>query len=200
MLSDRDIKRALETGEIVIDPLDEDYLEEALGPASLDLRLGNEFVVFKTLHKPCIDPTKDAGENTERIVIDEDEEFVINPGELVLGVTYEWIEINSPEITGVLHGRSSLGRLGIQAHVEAGYVDPGWRGRLTLELVNFNPMPVKLRPGMRIVQIVFHRLSSAAERVYPEFSGKYYGDKRPAPSRLHLDFRDENEEGKGRES
>ncbi|WP_456436788.1 dCTP deaminase [Methanopyrus sp.] len=188
MLSDRDIKRALKEGDIVVKPLEEEYLEEALGPASLDLRLGNEFVVFKTLHKPCIDPTVDAGENTERVVIDEDEEFVINPGELVLAVTHEWIEINAPDITGVLHGRSSLGRLGIQAHVEAGYVDPGWRGRLTLELVNFNPMPVKLRPGMRVVQIVFHRLSSPAERTYAESSGKYYGDERPSPSKMHLDF------------
>ncbi|WP_456482492.1 dCTP deaminase [Methanopyrus sp.] len=188
MLSDRDIKRALEEGDIVVKPLEEEYLEEALGPASLDLRLGNEFVVFKTLHKPCIDPTVDAGENTERIVIDEDEEFVINPGELVLAITHEWIEINAPDITGVLHGRSSLGRLGIQAHVEAGYVDPGWRGRLTLELVNFNPMPVKLRPGMRVVQIVFHRLSSPAERTYAESSGKYHGDRRPSPSKMHLDF------------
>ncbi len=188
VLSDRDIKRALKEGDIVVKPLEEEYLEEALGPASLDLRLGNEFVVFKTLHKPCIDPTVDAGENTERVVIDEDEEFVINPGELVLAVTHEWIEINAPDITGVLHGRSSLGRLGIQAHVEAGYVDPGWRGRLTLELVNFNPMPVKLRPGMRVVQIVFHRLSSPAERTYAESSGKYHGDEKPSPSKMHLDF------------
>ncbi len=186
VLSDRDILRALEEGDIVIEPLDDEYLEEALGPASLDLRLGNEFVVFKTLHKPCIDPTVDASENTERVVLDDDDEFVINPGELVLASTLERVELNAPNITAVLHGRSSLGRLGIQVHVEAGYVDPGWKGRLTLELVNFNPMPVKLKPGMRVVQIVFHRLSSEPNCWY---DGKYQGDDGPAPSRLHLDFR-----------
>ncbi len=194
VLSDRDILKALERGDIVIEPLDDEYLEEALGPASLDLRLGNEFVVFKTLHKSCIDPTVDAAENTEKVVLSEDEEFVINPGELVLASTLERVELNAPDLTAVLHGRSSLGRLGIQVHVEAGYVDPGWRGRLTLELVNFNPMPVKLKPGMRVVQIVFHRLSSEPEGWY---EGKYLGDDGPAPSRLHLDFRGDEDGSEG---
>lgn len=106
--------------------------------------------------------------------IDGRRHFDIQPQEFVLACTEELIEIG-PGLLAILDGKSSLGRLGLQIHVSAGYIDPGWAGRVTLELVNHARRPIRLWAGMRIGQIRFERLSSPAERLYgDETLGSHY--------------------------
>jgi dUTPase len=85
---------------------------------------------------------------------------------------------------------SSLGRLGLLIHSTAGYVDPGWKGNLTLELSNVANLPIALYFGMKIGQISFFRMSSAVERPYgsPELGSKYQGQSEPTASAFHRDF------------
>ncbi|MCD6429237.1 dCTP deaminase [bacterium] len=188
ILSDRDIKKYIKEGKIKITP--KPNFEIQLGPASLDFRLGNEFRVFNHTTKPYIDP-KDAEtfhNLTELIKIQEDSPFVLQPGQFILGITLEEIEL--PDDVGArIEGRSSWGRLGIIVHSTAGYIDPGFKGRLTLEISNIGMLPILLYPGMRICQIAFETLSSPAEKPYPQKKdAKYFGDKNPQESRIHKDL------------
>ena len=94
------------------------------------------------------------------------------------------------DIVARLEGKSSLGRLGLLIHSTAGYVDPGWKGTLTLELSNVANLPIALYFGMRIGQISFFRMSSPVERPYgsPELGSKYQGQSEPTASAFHRDF------------
>ena len=188
ILSDRDIKKFLRQGKIQIKP--KPNLKIQLGPASLDFRLGEEFRVFNHNTKPFIDPRqKSSFENlTQRIKVSKGKAFVLQPSQFVLGATIE--EITLPLDMGArIEGRSSWGRLGIIVHSTAGYIDPGFKGRLTLEISNIGMLPVLLYPGMRICQIAFETLSSPVEISYPKKKdAKYYGDTRPQESKIHKDL------------
>jgi dCTP deaminase len=107
----------------------------------------------------------------------------------VLGQTLEWVELPN-DIVARLEGRSSLGRLGLLIHSTAGYVDPGWKGNLTLELSNVANLPIALYYGMSIGQISFFKMSSPAERPYgsPELRSKYQGQSEPTASAFHRNF------------
>ncbi len=185
ILSDRDIKVLLESGELIVEPLDDPEVQ--IQPSSIDLRLSPKFVVFRREKKPYIDPfTDDPLEFTEEVIVSDGEPFVIHPGEFVLGATIERVGI--PDyIVARIDGRSSLGRLGILVHATAGFVDPGFFGVITLEITNVNVMPVALYPGMRICQISFDRLSSPADKPYGPGRGKYWGQTGPIPSRIRRD-------------
>jgi dCTP deaminase len=126
---------------------------------------------------------------TELVEVAKDEPFIIQPGEFVLAATLETITLPD-DIVARVDGKSSLGRLGLLIHATAGFVDPGWTGRLTLELSNVAKMPIAVRPGMRICQISFLRLSTPAERLYgsPELGSKYQGQTEPTASRAYQDF------------
>jgi len=143
ILSDRDIKVALAYKEIEISPMPSD---DAFQPSSIDLRLGEGFL--------SIDGTKLA-----------DKEIIVRPGGFLLASTLESISLPSG-IVAKLEGKSSVGRKGIFVHVTAGYVDPGWKGRLTLEIYNASSEPYTLTSGSKICQIRFMRLSSPVERLY----------------------------------
>ncbi len=188
ILSDRQIVEMLKTGKIVIEPLKDST--EQIGPSSVDLRLGPEFIVFRREKKPYIDPWRDDPvEFTERVKVAEDEPFIIHPGEFVLASTVEYIKIPA-DIVARVDGRSSLGRLGIIIHATAGFIDPGFEGNITLEITNINVMPIALYSGMRICQISFEDLSSPAERPYGSRAGsKYHGQRGPMLSRLKWDRR-----------
>ncbi len=114
---------------------------------------------------------------------------MLHPGEFVLGQTVEWVELPD-DLVARLEGKSSLGRLGLLIHSTAGYVDPGWKGTLTLELSNVANLPIALYAGMRIGQISFFRMSSAVERPYgsKELGSKYQGQSEPTASAFHADF------------
>ena len=107
----------------------------------------------------------------------------------MLGQTHEWVELPD-DLVARLEGKSSLGRLGLLIHSTAGYVDPGWKGNLTLELSNVANLPIALYSGMRIGQISFFKMSSPVDRPYgsPELGSKYQGQSEPTASAFHRDF------------
>jgi dCTP deaminase len=183
ILSDRDIKKALESGRIVIDPA-VDYAVQ-LGSCSLDFRLGNTFRVFAYTKHAYIDPQNSSlmHEMMEEVRVPEGEAFVMRPGEFVLAVTVEHLTLPD-DIMGRIEGRSSLGRIGIIVHGTASVFDPGWVGHPVLELGNLGVMPVKLYPGMRICSFTFEELTTPTEQPYhKKLSAKYAHQSGPDASR-----------------
>jgi dCTP deaminase len=189
ILSDRDIKKYLEKGEIEIDPLIN--IEKQIQPSSVDLRIGSEFKGFRIIKKPFIDPKdpEDLDLYMDSIHIEEGESFIIHPNEFTLATTYETVKLPDNLVARV-EGRSSMGRLGITMHVTAGYIDPGFKGKITLEISNIGKMPVALYPGQRACQIVFETMTSNAAKPYghPERDSKYMGQTRPESSRIKQDY------------
>ncbi len=173
ILSDREIKRYVKEGKIKIEPCD---INKQVGSVGVDLRLSNKFRDFKITYRSFIDLTKElTDDDTELIEVRKGRTFMIHPGEFVLGMTVESVEL-PVDIAGRLDGRSSLGRLGIIVHSTAGRVDPGWKGRLTLEISNIGKLPVALIPGMRFCCLMFEQVSSPVEKPY---TGKYAGQDAP---------------------
>ncbi len=185
VLSDRTIKEELAAGRLRIEPLD----ETAIQPASVDLRLDSSFRTFRTTGRPYVDVREPVDDLTELTTIDEGDPFVVQPGVFCLGATIETITLPD-DIVARVDGKSSLGRLGLLVHATAGYVDPGWTGKLTLELSNQSQMPIALFYGMRIAQISFLRLTTPADRPYgaPGLGSKYQGQTGPTPSRISEEF------------
>ena len=190
VLSDRDILAALAAGEIVITPFNAVDVQ----PASVDLHLDGMFRVFRNNRYGFIDPRVEQLELTEIERVGDGEQFMLHPGEFVLGQTREKISLGN-SLLGRLDGKSSLGRLGLLIHSTAGYVDPGWVGNLTLELGNVARLPIALYPGMRIGQISFHRMSSEVDRPYgsSELRSRYQGQTEPTASASHVGFDDERQ-------
>ncbi len=189
VLSDHTIKEELATGRIVIEPLD----TNAIQPASVDLRLDDSFRTFRVTTRPYVDVRQPVDDLTDLVSIGREEPFILQPGAFCLGTTLETITLPD-DIVARVDGRSSLGRLGLLVHATAGYVDPGWTGKLTLELSNQSHMPIALYYGMRIAQISFLRLTSAVDRPYgtPGLGSKYQGQTGPTPSRIHEDLANDN--------
>ena len=138
---------------------------------------------------PYIDVRQSAEDLTEKVEIEGDVPFMLHPGEFVLGSTLEHIELPNDLVSRV-EGKSSLGRLGLLIHSTAGYVDPGFKGHLTLELSNVSNLPITLYYGMKIGQLSYVRLSTDAEFPYgsPELGSKYQGQSDPTASKVHQDF------------
>ncbi|MCB0885355.1 MAG: dCTP deaminase [Propionibacteriaceae bacterium] len=185
LLSDRDIRSAVDAGSVRLDPWDPAMVQ----PSSVDVRLDKYFRVFENHRYPSIDPSVEQPELTRLIEVDGGEAFVLHPGEFVLASTYETVTLG-PAVAARLEGKSSLGRLGLLTHSTAGFIDPGFSGHVTLELSNMATLPVKLWPGMKIGQLCFFELTSPAEHPYgsPQYSSRYQGQRGPTPSRSHLGF------------
>ena len=188
ILSDKTIKEYLEEGKIVIDPLKD---EQQIQPSSVDMRLGDEFKIFKVIRKPYIDPKdeEDIAEYMESSTVPEGEAFIIHPNEFALATTQEYVKVPD-DLVARVEGRSSMGRLGVTMHVTAGYVDPGFEGRITLEISNIGAMPVALYPGQRVCQLVFETMTTPAELPYghPKRNSKYMKQLKPESSRVKLDY------------
>ena len=187
ILSDADLLDRLENGDLVVEPIDD--LDTQIQPASIDLRLGSEFLEFQRTNIPCIHPN--AEDEVEDYVaetyVEPGDEFILHPGDFVLGTTKERVEIPD-DLVAHVEGRSSLGRLAIVVHATAGLADPGFEGRITLELSNLGAAPVALSPGMRVSQLTFTELSSPAARPYGEERGsKYQNQGGPQASRIGSD-------------
>ena len=180
VLSDATIRELIESGRIVIEPFDPAMVQ----PASVDIRLGGSFRVFHNHRIKSIDLSDPPGDLTEHVEIPDGGEFVIHPGEFVLGRTVELLELPD-DIVSRIEGKSSIGRMGLVVHATAGFVDPGFRGTLTLEITNFNSVPIVLRPGLPIAQLSFMALDRPAERPYghPELGSHYYGQVDATESR-----------------
>jgi dCTP deaminase len=180
VLSDSTIRRLVADGRLVIEPWDDSMVQ----PASIDLRLGDSFRVFHNHRIQTIDIADPPRDLTERVETEDGGEFVLHPGEFVLGRTAEWVELPD-DIVARIEGKSSMGRLGLIVHATAGFVDPGWAGTLTLEITNFNSVPIVLRPGFPIAQLSLMALDTPAERPYghPELGSHYQGQVEATESR-----------------
>ncbi len=180
VLSDGTITRLVEEGRILIDP----WQPELVQPASVDLRLGPSFRVFHNHRAAAIDLDDPPANLTEQVTISDDDPFVIHPGEFVLGRTEEWVRLPA-DLVARIEGKSSLGRLGLIVHATAGFVDPGFKGTLTLEITNLTRVPIKLYQGRPIAQLSFMALDAPALRPYgsPELGSHYQGQVDATESR-----------------
>ncbi|MGH2675011.1 MAG: dCTP deaminase [Actinomycetota bacterium] len=185
ILSDRTIREELAAGRIEIDPFDESCVQ----PSSVDLHVDAVFRVFHNARYPYIDVKRPMEDLTETVEVKDGDPFILHPGEFVLGATGERIRLPE-DLVARLEGKSSLGRLGLLIHSTAGYVDPGWDGYLTLELSNVANLPITIYPGMKIGQISFFRLTTAADAPYGSAGtgSKYQGQRGPTPSRFFEEF------------
>ncbi len=181
ILPDHEIKALLKEGRLSIEPLED--LEKQIQPAWVDLRLGSEFRVFKYTSEAFID-SRNPKEYTEAYSCDE-KPFVLHPREFILGITKESIKIPD-DLAAYVDGRSSLGRLGITAHITSGWVDPGFSGKLVLEISNLGKMPVTLYPGMRICKLLLFKLNSPAQVPYNKRKdAKYCNQEKVSESKIH---------------
>jgi dCTP deaminase len=190
ILSDRDIKKCLESGKISIDPL----FPNSIQPASVDVHLGPDFLIFRTDEHVCIDPKEPVEPLMEEVKIDENRQFIIHPGEFALGMTYEVVGV-SEDMVCRLEGKSSLGRIGLIIHATAGYIDPGNKLKITLELHNIASLPIKLYYKMPIAQVSFSPVSSPVETAYGkgQLHSSYFGDMKPKASQYWKNFQKNNE-------
>ncbi|MEX1038131.1 MAG: dCTP deaminase [Acidimicrobiia bacterium] len=183
--SDRTIKESISSGKIAIEPYEPSYVQ----PSSVDLRVGNGFRVFVNHRYSEIDPRAPQADLTQLVEVGADEPFMLHPGEFVLGSTLERVRLGV-DVVARLEGKSSLGRLGLLIHSTAGFIDPGFEGHITLELSNVATLPIAIYAGMKIGQISFYQMTTAAEYPYgsPELGSKYQGQSGPTASRSHRDF------------
>jgi dCTP deaminase len=185
LMSDRDIRASIEAGQIGLDPLEMGLLQ----PSSIDVRLDRFFRLFDNHKYAFIDPAEQQDELTRLIEVDPAEPFILHPGEFVLGSTYEFVTLPD-DVAARLEGKSSLGRLGLLTHSTAGFVDPGFKGHVTLELSNVATLPIKLWPGMKIGQLCFFKLTSPSEHPYgsEKYASRYQGQRGPTASRSYKNF------------
>jgi dCTP deaminase len=185
LMSDRDIRASIEAGQIGLEPLEMGLLQ----PSSIDVRLDRFFRLFDNHKYAFIDPAEQQDELTRLIEVDPKEPFILHPGEFVLGSTYEFVTLPD-DVAARLEGKSSLGRLGLLTHSTAGFVDPGFKGHVTLELSNVATLPIKLWPGMKIGQLCFFKLTSPSEHPYgsEKYSSRYQGQRGPTASRSYKNF------------
>ncbi|MGB9766244.1 MAG: dCTP deaminase [Sulfurihydrogenibium sp.] len=177
ILNDKTIRKYISEGLLIIDPLDEIQIQ----PSSVDLRLGYDFLVYPD-DIEVLDVRDPYFSN--RLIRQEAslDGFIIKPKQFVLATTIEYIKL--PDfITAFVEGRSSLGRLGLFIE-NAGWVDAGFEGTITLEFYNANSVPIKIYPEMRICQLVFAEMKEKAEKPY---RGKYQGQRGTTGSKIFLD-------------
>ncbi|MFC1711312.1 dCTP deaminase [Patescibacteria group bacterium] len=187
-LSDTDIKKTIKAGRIKITPPID--LKTQLGSCSVDLRLSNVFRIFNHALVPYIEPSdkKVLKELTKEIKVPKGKSFIIQPQEFVLASTIETLQLGD-DLLARLEGRSSIGRLGIVVHSTASVFDPGWKGKVVLELGNLGKMAVALHPGIRICSLTFEKLSSKAEvPYYKKKDAKYIGQEGPVVSKVSEEF------------
>lgn len=175
MLNDRQI-RALCTKIDVVSPYD----PTLVGPSSLDIRLGSRIAYYAGIG--ILDPEN---QSTYNLIKQYAESLIIlHPNQFILMDTVETFRMPS-NIAAKVDGRSSIGRLGIMVHVTAGFIDPGFHGKITLEIKNVNERSVILRPGMVIAQMSFHEIEPC-EKDYSQKGGRYHGDGDVAGSKYYL--------------
>ncbi|MBQ8624706.1 MAG: dCTP deaminase [Agathobacter sp.] len=173
ILSDKTIMEMLKKGTLEIAPL----MEEQIQPASVDVRLGNTFSIVEDSSTGIINLEKEIKYKTI-----ETDTYVLLPGQFVLATTMEYFSLPN-NLTAFVEGRSSLGRMGLFIQ-NAGWVDPGFKGEITLELFNANRCAIELKAGRRVGQLVFAEMDQDALNPY---CGKYQGQKGATGSRVFMD-------------
>jgi dCTP deaminase len=187
ILSDHTIREELASGRIRLEPFDDSLVQ----PSSVDVRLDRYFRVFLNHTMPVIDVRKNLEELTRLVEMEDDQPFVLHPGEFVLASTLERISLPD-DLVGRVEGKSSLGRLGLLIHSTAGFIDAGFDGHITLELSNVANLPITLYPEMKVGQISFMRMTTPADVPYGtgKLGSKYQGQRGPTPSRYWENFND----------
>ncbi len=173
ILSDSTLKEMLAADTLGIEPL----AEHSIQPASVDCRLGRHFLVIEanTMHVLSLDEEIEYREF-------EGDSITLPPHSFLLATTLEYVRLPD-NLTAFVEGRSSIGRMGLFIQ-NAGWVDPGFEGRITLELYNANSLPIRLEAGRRICQLVFCRMDRSTPNPY---RGKYQGQRKSVGSRVFLD-------------
>jgi len=158
-------------------------------PSSVDVHLGDEFLIQKEQKRPVLLDDEDTyPEYTTQYT----EEFMLHPGQFVLATTEETVALDS-SVVGYLWGRSSVGRLGIYIH-NAGLIDAGYEGDITLELLNVSPNTIALQSGMSIAQLTVHELRTPSNNDYDTKGGKYQSQSGVTPSRLYEEFEGDDDD------
>lgn len=190
ILSDKKIRELLDQGKLAIDPLEDDQIQEGrirvgkqIQPASVDLRLGTHFLKLDEHNIAYVDL-----ENPAKYISFDKEEIILPPHSFMLATTLEYIKLPN-NLTAFVEGRSSIGRMGLFIQ-NAGWVDPGFEGEITLELYNANQLPIKLKAGRRVCQLVFAKMDQDAH--YP-YRGKYQGQRTATGSQIYFDFENERQ-------
>ena len=173
ILSDKTLMKMLEEGTLVAEPLEPAQIQ----PASIDIRLGNTFSIVKDSSTGIIN----LADKIEYETIETDT-YVLLPGQFVLATTMEYFELPD-DLTAFVEGRSSLGRMGLFIQ-NAGWVDPGFKGEITLELFNANRCAIELKAGRRVGQLVFAKMD---EKALNPYCGKYQGQRGATGSRVFQD-------------
>ena len=173
ILSDKTIIKMIENRSLSIEPLEKEQIQ----PASIDVRLGNTFSIVEDSSRGII--SLDSKIHYKTI---ETDTYILLPGQFVLATTMEYISLPD-NLTAFVEGRSSLGRMGLFIQ-NAGWVDPGFKGEITLELFNANRCAIELKAGRRVGQLVFAEMDDIAINPY---NGKYQGQKGATGSRVYMD-------------
>lgn len=173
ILSDKTLKAMIDDGSLGVSPL----MEDSIQPASIDCRLGSHFLMVDDNQTHSIDLNS-------KITYREYEgpSITIPPKSFLLATTMETVKLPN-DLVAFVEGRSSIGRIGLFIQ-NAGWVDPGFEGQITLELFNANSLPIRLEAGRRICQLVFCRMDQAAARPY---RGKYQGQTNATGSQVYKD-------------
>jgi len=159
VLTSPEIKKAIREGLIKITPLN----KSQIGPGSVDLTLGNNFRIFKKQLKPYhIRNHSNFEDVSESVIIKNNDYIIINPCEMILGVTQERITL-AENVCGWLEGRSRFARFGLAVHVTAGFMQPGIDNHPVLEIVNLGLTPLALYPGTKICQFIFEKCEGKAK-------------------------------------
>lgn len=174
LLGKKDIIKRLTNNKrekrILVNPI---LSSSQIQPASMDVRLGSEFLVIKIGKITHLEPLRnnvkeEVDKYTDRYkILNKHDRFILHPNEFVLGSTLEYIHLPK-DIAARIEGRSSWGRLGVSVHSTAGFVDPGFCGNITFELKNGGKVPIPLYPGIRIAQLAFYKLKGKSK-----YKGKY---------------------------
>lgn len=171
LLPDHQILQAISDGFISIDPFDERRVQ----PASYDLTLHPKALKVVEGHHPLVDlRTSTPADYMEEAIIEDG--YHLHPGSCLLTSTVESISLGQ-SIAARVEGKSTLGRLFLSVHITAGFIDPGWHGRITLEMVNHGPLTIVLWSGMKIAQLSFIKMSSESQVPYgsPKLGSHYQG-------------------------
>ncbi|MBE8162380.1 MAG: dCTP deaminase [Bdellovibrionaceae bacterium] len=173
LLSYEALEAHLKSQKIVVDPLG----PNALQPASIDLRLGNHFLSLDDSFTECLSLDKGAKYKEHR-----QSEIILPPKSFLLATTFERIKLPA-DITAFVEGRSSIGRMGLFIQ-NAGLIDAGFEGHITLELFNANSVPIKLQAKRRVCQLVFFDMDQKTQFPY---RGKYQNQVLATGSKIFED-------------
>jgi dCTP deaminase len=182
ILCDTDLIRRINR-DFIIDPFDKDSVQ----PASVDLRLDDIILVPKNT-SDIINVKKPQDKFFTSHFMNKDFGYILEPRAFILAQTFE--KVNIPhDLVARIEGRSSLGRMGIIIHSTAGFIDPGFRGKITLEMSNLMVLPIRIFPFMKIGQMTLQLMTGVSERPYgSKLDNKYQHHDAPTPSRIYREL------------